>query len=305
MNVLLTGGAGFIGSQIAEAYLNAGHKVIIVDNICTGKKEYIPKRAVFYRVSVLDDLSFIFKKHKIDVVNNHAAQINVHKSVQNPEYDATTNVMGTLNLLEHCREFKVKKFVFSSSAAVYGTPEKLPLTEEALLLPESPYGASKIAAEYYIKVYAHLYKMDYCILRYANVYGPRQDASGEGGVIAIFLDRMNAGAACTIYGDGKQTRDFVYVKDIVSANLAALTGGCGVFNIGTGKTTTVNALFTLASRLTSYKKNPMMVRSRDGDIRHSYFSINKAKKGLGWKPAYSLDAGLHETAKWFKGKVKR
>ena len=256
MKVLVTGGAGFIGSTIAEELLKAGHEVFIVDNLFTGKREFIPSRSAFFPVDLLNnaDLSVVFKLVKPDIVIHQAAQVSVQKSLEDPLNDAKINIEGTLSLLQLCRQYKTKKIIFASSAAVYGNPRYLGVDETHPLEPESFYGLSKLSAEYYIRLFSNLYGIDHTILRYANVFGPKQDPHGEGGVISIFLDRLRLGRPISIYGDGLQTRDFVYVKDIAGANLAAMEAGSkGTYNISSNTQTSLNTLVTVLEKVLTTK----------------------------------------------------
>ncbi|MBT2663829.1 NAD-dependent epimerase/dehydratase family protein [Bacillus sp. ISL-45] len=303
MKVLVTGGAGFIGSTIAEELLKAGHEVFIVDNLSTGKREYVPARAAFFPVDLLDngDLAVVFKLVRPDVVIHQAAQISVQKSLEDPRNDAEINIAGALSLLKLCQQYKTGKFIFASSAAVYGNPQYIGVDEKHPLQPESFYGLSKLTAEHYIRLFSTLYGIDYSILRYANVFGPKQDPLGEGGVISIFMDRLVQGKALSIYGDGEQTRDFIYVKDIAAANLAALAAGSrSTFNIGTNAQTSLN---TLVRRLEAISNSRLVVSyeaSRPGDILHSQLNNTLARQGLKLTPQYTLDQGLAETLTFYK-----
>ncbi|KKC30214.1 SDR family oxidoreductase [Caldanaerobacter subterraneus] len=302
MKVLVTGGAGFIGSNIVDLLIGNGHGVVIVDNLSTGKEEFINKKAIFYKKDIADDdLYEIFEKEEPDYVIHQAAQIDVQKSVNNPAFDAKVNILGTVNLLECCRKSGVKKIVYASSAAVYGNPEYLPIDEVHKINPISYYGISKHTAEHYFEVYSQLYGLKYTILRYANVYGIRQDPKGEGGVISIFIDKMLKGERPIIFGDGKQTRDFVYVKDVAKANLLALKRGDNeVVNISTNKPTSINELVEIMNKIMNTSLKPIYTEPRKGDIIHSYLDNKKALEVLGWKPEYSLEDGLRETIEYYK-----
>ncbi|MDK2814139.1 MAG: UDP-glucose 4-epimerase [Thermoanaerobacter sp.] len=241
----------------------------------------------------------ILKKEKPDYVIHQAAQINVQKSIDNPVFDAKVNILGTVNLLECCRKSGVKKIVYASSAAVYGNPEYLPIDEEHRINPISYYGISKHTAEHYFEVYRQLYGLKYTILRYANVYGIRQDPKGEGGVISIFIDKMLKRERPIIFGDGNQTRDFVYVKDVAKANLLALEKGDNeVVNISTGKPTSINELVEIMKKIMNTSSEPIYTEPQKGDIVHSYLDNKKALDVLGWRPEYSLEEGLKETIEW-------
>jgi len=304
MKVLVTGGAGFIGSNIADLFIENGYEVVIVDNLSTGKEEFINKKAIFYKKDITDDdLCGIFEKEKPDYVIHQAAQIDVQKSIDNPVFDAKVNVLGTVNLLECCRKSGVKKIIYASSAAVYGNPEYLPIDEGHRINPISYYGISKHTPEHYFEVYRQLYGLKYTILRYANVYGIRQDPKGEGGVISIFIDKMLKGERPVIFGDGNQTRDFVYVKDVAKANLLALERGDNeVVNISTGKPTSINELVEMMNKIMNTSLKPIYTEPRKGDIMHSYLDNKKALDVLGWKPEYSLEEGLKETIEYYRVK---
>ena len=306
LKILITGGAGFIGSNIADAYIKNGHKVIIVDNLSTGKNENINPKAKFYLADVSDSkkLKEIFKKEKPDIVNHHAAQLDVRKSVQDPSFDAKINILGTLNILQNCIEFKTKKIIFASSGGtIYGECEKSPASETKQGEPLSPYGIAKFATEFYIKSFAQLHGLKYTILRYSNVFGPRQDPHGEAGVVAIFTGKMLANENLFIFGNGKQLRDYVYIGDLVRANLAALSKGNNeTVNIGTQKGRSVNDLFKVMSKITKYNKKPIYKPSRAGELFRSVLSINKAMKVLKWKPEISFENGLENTINFFKNR---
>ncbi|MEG6569730.1 SDR family oxidoreductase [Thermoanaerobacterium thermosaccharolyticum] len=302
MNILVTGGAGFIGSNIVDLLIDNGYDVIVVDNMSTGKKENINKKARFYNIDITDnDLYKAFEDEKIDIVIHHAAQIDIQRSINDPVFDAKANIIGTINLLECCRKFDVKKIVYASSAAVYGDPEYLGVDEKHRVNPISYYGISKHTPEHYIKVYNELYGLKYTILRYANVYGIRQDPKGEGGVISIFIDKMLNGERPVIFGDGNQTRDFIYVKDVAKANLLALEKGDNeIINISTNKATTINELVNIMNKIMNASLKPIYAVPRKGDIVHSYLDNKKAKDVLGWKPDYELEDGLKETVEYYR-----
>ncbi len=302
LNILVTGGAGFIGSNLVDRLITEGHKVAVIDNLSTGKKENINSKAKFYNMDICDKaIREIFKNEKIDVVYHNAAQISVQKSINDPIFDGEVNILGTINVLEACNEAKVKKIIYSSTAAVYGDPEYLGIDENHPVHPISFYGISKYTPEQYIKTYSKLYNIDYTILRYSNVYGIRQDPRGEGGVIAIFMDKLFKDESPIIFGDGTATRDFIYIEDIVEANIKALfRGSKEVFNIGTGKATSIRKLFYLMKEIMGIDVEVEYGNERDGDIKHSYFSINKAKEILEWVPKYTLEEGLYKTIKYYK-----
>jgi len=302
MKILVTGGAGFIGSNLVDAYLHDGHDVTVVDDFSTGKKSQVPRKAKLAMMDIRDpNLATLFAESRFEVVNHHAAQIDVRKSVQDPFFDASVNILGTLRLLECCRAYGVRKFIFSSSGGtIYGECGARAAGEEDPSRPESPYGFSKAAAERYIRFYNDVYRLPYTILRYANVYGPRQDPHGEAGVVAIFAGKMLAKQAVTIYGDGKQERDYVFVSDVVAANLAALTKGeNGIFNIGTGIPTSVNTLYEVMASLNKPMKPASHAPARTGELSRSVLDAEKARRVLGWAPSRTLEQGLQETCRYF------
>ena len=304
MKILVTGGAGFIGSNIVDELIEKKHKVVIVDNLATGNIRNVNKKAKFYKVSVCDKkkIDEIFKKEKIDIVIHHAAQLDVRKSVADPCFDADVNIKGALNILEACKNTKVKKIIFASSGGtIYGECGSKAPDEKAFANPLSPYGVAKLSVEHYIKAYSALYGLKYTILRYANVYGPRQDVNGEAGVVAIFIGRMSQNKEFFIFGDGKQLRDYVYVKDVVSANIKSLTKGNNeVINIGTNKTTSVTKLAQELSKIIGYAKKPVFKPKRNGELFKSFLNISKAKKVLGWQPKVDIIKGLKYTVDYFK-----
>ncbi|MBF7081620.1 SDR family oxidoreductase [Desulfallas sp. Bu1-1] len=303
MRVLVTGGAGFIGSHIVDALVARGARTAVLDNLSTGRFENIDPRVNFYKGDLRDE-NFVrdtLRAERPDYVIHQAAQIDVQASIDDPATDAAVNITGAINLLEACRACGVKKIIYASSAAVYGNPRYLPVDEEHPLQPLSGYGISKHTVEHYLAVYRALYGLDYTVLRYANVYGPRQDATGEGGVVAIFTDRLLRGERPQIYGDGKQTRDFIFVGDVVEANLAALTRGSGgIYNVSTGMPTSVNELFETLREITGSDVTPEYHPPRPGDIKHSYLDEKAAAAGLNWRAARGLAEGLQETVKFYR-----
>lgn len=306
MKVLVTGGAGFIGSHVVDALIDGGYQVAVVDDLSSGSEENLNPKAKFYKKNICDPaLEDIFDFEKPDYVVHHAAQINVRKSVVDPIYDANINIIGSINLLECCKNYKVKKIVYASSGgAIYGEPIRLPADEDHQIRPICPYGASKYAVENYLYIYWKNFGVDYVSLRYANVYGPRQDPLGEAGVVAIFTNKLLKGETPVIFGDGEQTRDFVYVKDVAKANILALQNRTErkEFNIGTGVETSVNQLYSklktiLSSNIEAAHGDPI-----PGEVKRIYLDIQEAEKQLGWRPQISLEAGLRETAEYFKKK---
>lgn len=302
MRVLVTGGAGFIGSHTVDRLIGNGAEVIIVDDLSTGEKENINQSACFEELDIAsEDLSNVFERFKPEFVIHLAAQASVPSSINNPVNDCRTNVLGSVNLFENCRRYGTSKVVYASSAAVYGNPDTITVSEDTPLRPRSFYGLSKLAPEFYLKVFHDLYGLRYTVLRYANVYGPRQNAAGEGGVISIFSTRLLTGQVPVIFGDGEQTRDFVYVEDIAEANVLALnTGDQMVLNIGTDTQTSVNQLFSSISEISGTGLGPVYAAAREGDVRHSCMNNGMAKAALGWQPAFSLNEGLAKTCKFYK-----
>ncbi len=301
MEVLVTGGAGFIGSNIVDGLIEAGHQVIVVDNLSTGKKENLNEQAEFYNLDLRDQkLKEVFKENEISHVIHHAAQIDVQHSINDPLFDAQNNILSTINLLECCKAYNVKKIIYASSAAVYGEPDYLPVDEEHPIKAMSPYGISKHTPEHYIKMYNDLYNLKYTIFRYANVYGPRQDPKGEGGVVSIFVYKMQAEERPVIFGDGQQTRDFIYVADLVKANLMALDQGDNVLiNISTQSRDSVNDLVDYLNQILPYNLEPIYKEARKGDIRHSSLANTRAKELLDWTPDYDFKSGLKQTVNYY------
>ena len=305
MKIIVTGGAGFIGSNLADELILKNHDVVIIDNLSTGKIDNINKDAKFYKCDITnrEELHSIFSSEKPDVVFHLAAQINVRNSISNPVHDANVNVLGSINLLECCREFNSRIIYSSSGGAVYGEPKYLPVDENHSVSPLSPYGVSKYTVEKYIELYSYLYNIQYTILRYGNVYGPRQDPSGEAGVVAIFTDNILKNRQLTVFGDGEQTRDFIFVSDVVNANILALEKNVqDVFNIGTGIKTSVNDIIYSLEKILDKKAVINYTIPIQGEVRHIFLDINKAKKQLGFIPKFSLQKGLESTITWAKEK---
>jgi UDP-glucose 4-epimerase len=303
MKILVTGGAGFIGSHVVDAYIGARHQVVVLDDLSTGKKENLNPKAKFYEMSILDEkLEPLLRDEKIEAVNHHAAQIKVGVSMEDPAFDVKVNILGSVQLFESCRRAGVKKMIYASSGgAMYGEANQGPMDEKTLARPFSVYGASKLSVEHYLDVFAQNFGLKYLTLRYANVYGPRQDALGEGGVVAIFTYGMLNGGKIRIYGDGLHVRDYVYVKDVARANLLALRyPKNNAFNIGTGVKTTTNELFSKLAKASGYSKPAKHGPPRLGDLRKSVLDASRAKKLLKWKPKFDLMAGLKETVEYYK-----
>jgi UDP-glucose 4-epimerase len=304
MNILVTGGAGFIGSHVVDRYIQEGHTVTIVDDLSTGRLSNINSSAKFYNIDIRDSqLSGIFADGHFDVVNHHAAQVDVRRSTVNPLLDAEINILGSLNVLECARSFGVQKFIYiSSGGAAYGEPEYLPCDETHPINPICPYGASKHTVEHYVYLYSLLYGMSYAVIRYPNVYGPRQNPNGEAGVVAIFAGKMLAGNTIHINGDGNQIRDFVYVDDCVHANVLLLDSKInkGIFNLGWNRGHTINEVFSILDRITGYAKAPVHAGAIPGETRSIYINAEKAKKELGWEPTVDLEQGLRRVVEYLK-----
>lgn len=305
LKVMVTGGAGFIGSHTVDGLIETGADVFIVDNLSTGKRANLNPAAGFGQTDIVSGrLEEVFRNFRPDFVIHLAAQVSVPRSLADPVQDCLTNVAGTVNLLENCRRYGVKKVVYASSAAVYGNPGGERLAETDSKLPLSFYGVSKLAPEYYLEVFNHLYGLGYTVLRYANVYGPRQDAEGEGGVVAIFASRIMARQCPQVFGDGEQTRDFIYVGDVAEANIRALENGDRmIFNIGTGIPVSVNRLFKTMTEIAGINLEPAYAAAREGDIRHSCMDIGNAVTALGWKPVFSMTEGLTKTLDFYRQKT--
>jgi len=305
MKIVVTGGAGFIASQVADAYVAAGHEVIIIDNLSSGKRANLPPAAKFYHADIrAPEAEEILRSERPQVLSHHAAQMDVRRSVAEPGFDAEVNVLGTLNLLETAREVGVERVVFASSGgAVYGEQSAFPASESHPPNPISPYGITKATGEHYLAFYHAVHGIPYVALRYSNVFGPRQDPHGEAGVVAIFTERLLAGEVPTIYGDGKQTRDYVFVGDIVRANLAALdTDFVGPVNVGTGIETDVNALCAHLRVLIGSPHQAKHASARAGEQRRSVIAIDRAREVLGWRPEVSLEEGLRRTVAFFRAR---
>ncbi len=303
MKFLVTGGAGFIGSNVVDGLIEAGYEVVVVDNLITGKRENVNPKARFYRVDITSpDLEEVFERERPDYVNHHAAQMNVRKSVDDPMYDARVNVLGSVNLLELCRRYEVKKVIYASTGgAVYGEPLYLPVDEDHPVNPLSPYGVTKHTVEHYLYFYGANYGLRYTILRYPNIYGPRQDPHGEAGVVAIFTEKMLRNERPTIFGDGTQTRDYVYVGDVVTANLLAIDKGDGeIYNVGTGVETSVNELFELLREAVGVNLEPIYGERRLGEVYRIAITNDKIYRDFGWKPQTPLKEGLFKTIEYYR-----
>ncbi|MCX8103401.1 MAG: NAD-dependent epimerase/dehydratase family protein [Candidatus Bipolaricaulota bacterium] len=317
MKILVTGGAGFIGSHVVDAYIAHGHDVAVIDNLSTGHREFLNSRVRFYQIDIADRdaVRAVFARERFDLVNHHAAQVDVRVSVADPLRDARTNITGLLTLLEACREFSVKKFIFiSSGGVIYGEPEELPVPEDAPKRPISPYGVAKLASEFYLLSAKHTWGLNYLALRYANVYGPRQTPKSEANVISTFSRQLLRNESVTIFGDGKQTRDFVFVSDVVAANLLATERLEEInqapldsiddlaFNVGTGQETSVNELLRKFSHALSRECYARYAPPRPGELRRNALDISKARRVLQFTPKISLDNGLRETLEWVRSR---
>jgi UDP-glucose 4-epimerase len=308
VRIIVTGGAGFIGSHIVDAYLNAGHEVLVLDSLWEhggGRRINVPERANFVHMDIRDEsVARIFHEFKPQVVSHHAAQHSVAISSRDPKYDADVNVIGMLNVLDASVKNGVKKVIFASSGATYGTPERLPMDETTPQRPESPYGISKMVTEHYLRFYKNEKGLDFTALRYGNVYGPRQDPNGEAGVIAIFIGKFLKHQGVRIDSDGDQTRDYIYVKDIAQLNVLALdrgSGGC--YAIGTNTRTSVNDIYHALVDISGFEAPITHAPRRPGDARDAQFDASLAKKELGWKAQTKIADGMRETYDYFRNLV--
>ncbi len=306
MKILVTGGAGFIGSNLVDRYIAEGHEVSIIDNLATGRRSNINPDASFHEVSITDAeaVAGVCAQERPEVVSHHAAQMDVRRSVSEPQFDAEANVIGTINVIEAGRAVGARKFIFASSGgAIYGDAEVVPTPETAPLQPISHYGASKRAGELYFELYGRLYDLAYTVLRYANVYGPRQNPHGEAGVNAIFANMMLRGESPTIFGRGDKTRDYVFVGDVVEANVRALERGDGqVLNIGTGAQTTDQEVYDAVAAAVGYDEPANYGDERAGDVRHSCIDASRAREVLGWEPTVEFREGVRQTVEYQREK---
>ncbi|NWF90293.1 MAG: NAD-dependent epimerase/dehydratase family protein [Ignavibacteriaceae bacterium] len=303
MKILVTGGAGFIASHITDAYINEGHTVFVLDNLQTGFEKNINPKAVFIKKDIIDpSISQLFEKEKFDVVNHHAAQMDVRKSVADPAFDATTNILGTINLLQNCVKTGVKKFMFASTGgAVYGEQSYFPADENHPTQPLSPYGISKLTVEKYLYFYHTQHKLKYTILRYANIYGPRQNALGEAGVVAIFSTKLLKNEQPIINGSGEQTRDYVFVGDVVKANVLTLNDDANdIYNIGTSIETDVNVLYKTLNKIVGKGQEEKHGPAAPGEQMRSVITSDKIFKKFNWRPSTKIEDGLIQTVNFFK-----
>jgi len=304
VKILVTGGAGFIGSHVVDIYIQHGHQVVIVDDLSTGRESNLNPAAAFYRLDIRDPaLDDVFARERPDAVNHHAAQMDVRRSVAEPGFDADVNVLGSINLLECARRHKVRRLIYiSTGGAVYGEPEYLPCDEAHPINPICPYGASKHTFEHYLYMYRQIYGLDYVVLRYPNVYGPRQDPNGEAGVVAIFTGQMLTGQPVVINGDGEQERDFVFVGDCARANLLALENpaASGIYNLGCGRGTTVNQIFKALKQAVGYDRQPSYGPPKAGETRRIFLNAGRIHADLGWAPSLELEDGIRQTVEYFR-----
>jgi len=305
LKVLVTGGGGFIGSHIVDALVQRGDDVAVIDDLSEGQRDRVNPKARFYQMSICDpDIAGVFEKERPEVVNHHAAHILLRRSVEQPMHDASINILGTVNVLANAVRSGVRKLIYASSGgAIYGEPEYLPVDENHRIQPVSQYGVSKYCAEHYIDLYARQSKLKYAILRYANVYGPRQNPFGEAGVVAIFARQMMRGERPTIFGPGDKTRDYAHVSDIVGVNLLAIERGDNVTcNIGTGVETSDQQIFDAVAEAVGYKEKPEYIAVRPGEIQRICLECSRAKDEFGWCAAVELKQGIASTVKYFKEK---
>jgi len=304
MKCLVTGGAGFIGSHIVDLLIEKNNEVVVVDNLLTGNKRNLNPKAVFYEVDICDkeELNKIFLEEKPEIIFHVAAQVDVTKSMKIPALDAEINIIGSLNILELCRKYNIKKIIYSNSGgAGSGEPQYFPIDENHPIEPMSHYGVSKHTVEHYLEVYKHLYSLKYVSLRYANIYGPRQDPYGEGGVVAVFINKLLNNEQPEIFGDGNQTRDFMYVGDIAEVNLLCINKADNkILNVGIGNEININELFLILKKIINSDLDPIHTEKRKGEIYRSVFNIDKLKKELSWEPKISLNEGLRKTIDYFK-----
>ena len=301
--ILVTGGAGFIGSNVADRFIDDGHKVVIIDDLSTGVEANLPQKAKFYKLDIRSAvIDKIFEREKPDFLCHHAAQIDVRKSAHDPIFDAEENIIGSLNLFNSCVKHKVKKIIFASTGgAIYGEQSYFPADESHPAYPLSPYGVAKLTMEKYLHFYKETYGIEFVSLRYANVYGPRQNPFGEAGVVAIFTERLLGNKEAIINGDGKQTRDFVFVEDAVESNILALKyPKSDIFNIGTSIETDINCIFRILKEETASKQKEIHGPAKSGEQPRSVLECSKAKRLLKWKPKYDLEEGIAKTVEYYK-----
>jgi len=304
VKVLVTGGAGFIGSHVVDLYLENGYRVVVLDDLTTGRISNLNPAATFYKVDIRSpQVSEIFEKEKPDYVNHHAAQVDVRRSVAEPHFDAEVNILGSLNLIECAKRFHVKRFIYiSSGGAAYGEPVYLPCDEDHPVNPICQYGASKHTVEHYLYMYQVNYGLNYTVLRYPNVYGPRQDPNGEAGVVAIFTGKMLNHEQVIINGDGNQVRDFVHVRDCARANILVTQREDvnGIYNLGANHGTSINEVFHILKRITGYQQEVVHGPAKLGETYRIYLDASKAGRDFGWEPSFSLEEGLKDVVSYFR-----
>jgi len=305
MRILVTGGAGFIGSNVADRFLALGHDVAVLDNLSTGRRENLDQRVRLYEADLIDPdaVEKVVADFRPEIVDHHAAQIDVRHSVDHPAFDAKTNILGGIGLLEACVRHGVRKLIYASTGgALYGEGRQLPATEDHPAHPESPYGVSKLTVEHYVYVFRLLHRLDATVLRYPNVFGPRQNPHGEAGVNAIFIGLMCEGKAPTIFGDGEAVRDYLYVDDVVRANEFALTKGSGeTVNLGWGEGVSVNDIVRSLKTILKFPGDAIHAPARAGEVQRIYLDASRAKAVLGWTPQVSFEEGLRRTVAWYQG----
>jgi UDP-glucose 4-epimerase len=303
MKILVTGGAGFIGSHVTDLLLEAGHQVVVVDDLSTGRRSNLNPNATFYEMDIRSpDLEEVFSRERPQVISHHAAQMDVRHSMEDPVHDADVNIIGSIKVAQLAVKYGTRKFIhISSGGAAYGEPEYLPCDEEHPIKPLCHYGASKYTFELYLHVFSSNYNLDYSVIRYPNVYGPRQNPHGEAGVVAIFAQRMLRGDQVIINGDGQQVRDFVYVTDCAQSNLLVLEKGSKkVYNLGYGIGTTINEIYQKLKNITNYEKDALHGPAKVGETFKIYLDASRAEYDLGWRPSIPLDEGLLRTVSYIK-----
>ena len=303
MKILVTGGAGFIASHVVDRLIDEGHQVVVVDDLSTGRNANLNPEARFYKIDICSpELASVFKTEKPDYVDHHAAQISVVRALREPVLDAQLNIMGSLNVIQLSQEHGVKKIIYASTGgAIYGEPEYLPADENHPVNPLTPYGISKHTVEHYLYLYSTIYGLDYTVLRYANVYGPRQDPHGEAGVVAIFTQKMLNGEQPTIFGDGTATRDYVYIGDIVEANILALEKGSrGIYNVANNRETSVNEIFDHLKAESGFPQDVIHGPARAGEVYRIFLTNDKIKAGMRWIPKVDMKEGMRRTVEYYR-----
>lgn len=307
MKVLVTGGAGFIGSHISDKLIENGHEVVIIDDLSSGKKENINPKAIFYKLDIKDKdgLEKVFIIEKPDIVSHHAAQADVVKSMNDPSFDAKINILGSLNIIQPCIKYNVQKIIFASTSVVYPDTNELPTKENYLIKPISAYGVTKYVVECYLQLFYESCGLRYTAFRYGNVYGPRQNPNGESGVIAIFSKQLSSGKTPTIFGDGNKTRDYVHIDDVVSVNMLVLdkSGDGNVYNIGCGKEIKDIEVFNAIKKTLRVNIDPIFAKKRKGEHSRVCLDSNKAEKELVWKPKVAFEEGILQTVSYYSNLI--